>query len=313
MAKDMGEFEERPQVKEATPVPLKRERPIGWIVATVVFALIAIGAIGYIVVDKITPKKTEPTREESEQGAPEEADLRKKEGYDDIINESLAVFKDKLSRGDAIVVDDDEAGGAYVKIDDGIYTSLDYGRSVGVLSAYSGLTDEVDSDLRSRIENVFTKHGFKKDDSISSEVYYIPYTDGKGSVCQYRESWPLVVCGHETWISDENKDLTKQLGAAYKKKINPSDGSRDLLPAKTSDVVRSSVPGYERISVSAYDLKSGFGAVMLFYKKDGEEWRFFRTTQATLACDFYTGDVAKAFAGDPCIDGATGATKKIGE
>ena len=25
MAKDMGEFEERPQVKEATPVPLKRE------------------------------------------------------------------------------------------------------------------------------------------------------------------------------------------------------------------------------------------------------------------------------------------------
>ncbi len=52
MTKKMGEFEKRPAIKEATPVPLKREKPTGWIVATIVFALIAICAVVYIFVEK---------------------------------------------------------------------------------------------------------------------------------------------------------------------------------------------------------------------------------------------------------------------
>ena len=57
MTKKMGEFEECPVVKEAVPVPLERRRPTGWIAATVVFALVAIGALSFIVIDKELAKK----------------------------------------------------------------------------------------------------------------------------------------------------------------------------------------------------------------------------------------------------------------
>ena len=56
MAKEMGEFEERPKVREATPIPLKRRRPTGWIVTTILFAIIAIAGISFIVIDKMTAK-----------------------------------------------------------------------------------------------------------------------------------------------------------------------------------------------------------------------------------------------------------------
>ena len=56
MAKNMGEFEERPRVSEAIPIPLRQRKPTGWIVATVIFVLIAIGMIGYVVVDRIIAK-----------------------------------------------------------------------------------------------------------------------------------------------------------------------------------------------------------------------------------------------------------------
>ena len=56
MAKEMGEFEERPRVKEATPIPLKRRRPTGWIVATILFAIIATAGISFIVIDKMAAK-----------------------------------------------------------------------------------------------------------------------------------------------------------------------------------------------------------------------------------------------------------------
>ncbi len=57
MSKRMGEFEERPTIKEAVPIPLQKQRPTGWIVATIVFALAAICATGFIIVDKINSKK----------------------------------------------------------------------------------------------------------------------------------------------------------------------------------------------------------------------------------------------------------------
>ena len=324
MAKNMGEFEERPAVKEATPVPLQRRKPTGWIVATVVFALIAIGAIGYIIFDKTQTKKDElapaysdgDESEEKPAGDPDgsnessETGLREKEDYDGIINESLAVLKDKLSKDDAIVIDSDELKGAYIKVDDGIYTTLDYGRSVGVVKYYDGLIDERGGDLGDRIADVLIKHDFKRDSSIKRIAVY---TDGKGSICQFMDYLPALVCGHETWISSENKELVRQLGVAYQKKVKLSDGSQDLLPAKTSEVVRSSVPEYERIGVSASALESGFGAVMLFYKKDGEEWKFFRSAQAGISCEEYTGDIAKAFAGTNCVDYTTGKNKKVGE
>ena len=61
MTKRMGEFEKRPPVKEAVPVPLERRKPIGWMVATAILGIIAVGAISYIIVDKMESKKTRRT------------------------------------------------------------------------------------------------------------------------------------------------------------------------------------------------------------------------------------------------------------
>lgn len=341
MTKRVGEFEERPVVKEAVPVPLQKQKPTGWIIATVVFALVAVGAIGYIVAEKTQTRKAEPsavnpeggqskeeptedvesgeaeeksTEDEGAEGKPTASGLRKKEDYNGIINDSLAVLKDKLSKDEAIVVDSDGIVGPYVKIGNGIYTTLDDGRNVGVPEFYNGLENERGGNLGERIAKVFTKHGFKKDDSIKGVEGFASYTDGKGSICQFRGSWPMVVCGHETWISEKNKELIKQLWAAYIKNNKPSDTSQTLLMAKTGDVVNSSVSGYKRLSASIHDMELGFGAVALFYKKDGEGWKYFRSAQAAISCDEYTGDIAKAFAGTSCVDyDGTGESKKVGE
>ena len=56
MAKEMGEFEERPKMQEATPIPLRRRRPTGWIIATIAFAVIAIAAISFVIIDKTSSK-----------------------------------------------------------------------------------------------------------------------------------------------------------------------------------------------------------------------------------------------------------------
>lgn len=79
MAKNMGEFEERPEVKEATPIPFKRRRPIGWMVATAVFAVISVGAVSFAIIGAMTKNNAdtecavaEESKKSEEAATPEE-------------------------------------------------------------------------------------------------------------------------------------------------------------------------------------------------------------------------------------------------
>jgi hypothetical protein len=48
---------------------------------------------------------------------------------------------------------------------------------------------------------------------------------------------------------------------------------------------------------------NGWGAMMLFYRKTGGNWRFFSGTQTTIECSEYNNDdVRAAFRGTPCYD-----------
>ena len=52
--KEMGEFEERPEVKPAVAVPIERRKPTGLICSVVILAILVAGLAGYIVYDLAT-------------------------------------------------------------------------------------------------------------------------------------------------------------------------------------------------------------------------------------------------------------------
>jgi len=52
--KEMGEFEERAEVKPAVAVPIERRKPTGLICSVVILAILVVGLAGYIVYDLVT-------------------------------------------------------------------------------------------------------------------------------------------------------------------------------------------------------------------------------------------------------------------
>lgn len=344
MAKRMGEFEKRPPVKEATPIPLQRRKPIGWMVATAVFAVIAMTAISYIIVNEMESSKSrriissakgvdrcasanrsekekrnkEDVLDDEDDESEQELELeipvevpvngfRKKEDYDGLLKNVSIALRNKISKDDAIELDEYNRG-PEVKVDEGVYTSLDYSRNLNV-SYYDGLYEEIGDDWDNNLETILTKYGFKRDNSVDGLREY--YKDGNGSICAVDTSGNIFIdCGHESWLSEENKALVKAIWPDYKAKTK---NTMVILNAKVADIKNSSISGYQRLGVDEHYMSIGVGAVALFYKKDGGSWQYFTSAQAVMSCKYYKGDIAKAFADDYCLDETAGKNRKVGQ
>ncbi len=347
MTKRMGEFEKRPPVKEAVPVPLERRKPIGWMVATAILGIIAVGAISYIIVDKMESKKTRRTtssrgwadasergcvnkdqeheedrasdsennesKRELEQEKPINVPVngfRKKEDYDGLLENVSIALRNKISKDDAIELDKNDKG-PLIKIDDGLYTTLDYGRSLSIDPVYSGsIKDELrDDDWDNIVGSILMKYGFKQGVAIGR--YNKSYTDDNGSICVVGINGDFSMdCGHQTWLSEEKKALIKAIWPDYKAKTK---NTMVVLDAKADGVKNSSVAGYQKLTASEHYLYGIGGAAALFYRKDGGTWRYFASVQAVISCNSYTGDAIKAFAGDDCYDETTRKKRKVGQ
>ncbi|MBO4855218.1 hypothetical protein J5500_02305 [Candidatus Saccharibacteria bacterium] len=319
MAKEMGEFEERPKMQEATPIPLRRRRPTGWIVATFLFAVIAVAAISFIIIDKLSSKE-EPgvakcENKESEEPVATKKTFSEKSDFDALMSSVKEIFEDNISKVDAIKVDDKGVKGAYLKIDDGFYTTLDSSRNVHV-SHYDGIDDDIDEfgdKIEKSVNDLLKENGFVLDTSTSGSLIKY-YTQEDGGICEYISYYQFsVICGNRDWISEENKELVKELWASYSKKEKPSSESRTVLSAKSADIKKSKTAGYERLSTGISNVNFAGGAMAYFYRKDGGKWQYVLSTQNVLLCESFDADAAKAFAGDECYSNKEKKDKILGK
>jgi len=104
MAERRGEFQETPVVREALEVPLRRRRPTGWIVATIVFAVIAAGAIGFMLVGKKDTQTTVNCVTEVEKVEPVKEDTEKEE-----VVEKGYVYSPEAGYGDYYITKNGDA------------------------------------------------------------------------------------------------------------------------------------------------------------------------------------------------------------
>lgn len=314
MKKQMGEFEERPKVKEAVPIPLRRRRPTGWITATIVFALISASLASFIVIDKVlvpnnivSVKKNEPVKQVEKQKEPGElreeidslmVDLQMKIG-------DFVERKGEVKRGNNDVI---------IKIGDNLVTTLSTSESVEIADVNT-LNADIFRDLKiKRIEfektvfDILENYGLKENDSLimPSYMYTKSFKNKDGVICQYGNGDVtgkiFVNCGHESWISDEKAALMKELLAAYQAKENTTPV---MISADEEDIQGSSITGYERLRASVGR------ATALYYRKAEGKWQYLYTTNNNLVCERFTGDAAKAYAGETCISGTDGKSSTI--
>ncbi|MBR0431021.1 hypothetical protein IJJ05_01905 [Candidatus Saccharibacteria bacterium] len=187
-----------------------------------------------------------------------------------------------------------------IKIPDStVYTSSN--ESYGVTSwgfyTYSNAGDDIMANAHIYAETVLADNGFIEDKELMSSKLF--HNSDNGIYCDVSEnSLPFSMsCSKDTWISDENKNLALALAKA---------ANVFFVSADTSNITDSTISPYQRLTAG------GPGAVLLFYRVSPDaDWQFFTGTQDSIPCSNYTGDVAKAFAGDICYDESTSENSTV--
>ena len=155
----------------------------------------------------------------------------------------------------------------------------------------SSAGDTIMATAHTYAEAILANNGFTEDrEFMSNKLFYNPDTR---IYCDVSEnSLPFTVnCSKDTWISDGDKNLSLDLA-----KIS----DEFYVSAHLDNIIDSTITPYQRLTAG------GPGAALLFYRTSPDaEWQFFIGTQGVLLCSDYTGDVAKAFAGEICLDEST--------
>ena len=164
-----------------------------------------------------------------------------------------------------------------------VFTDAD--RAYGI--TISSVSYEDESEVSAVINSVLTSNGytFVKEKILpgTSENIYYNATDGI-----YCTTHPTVVnCNSEDWADEADKELVVALSKAI-----PGE---DTINASVDNIKNSPIAPYQKITAGITD------AAGLFYRVSPDsDWVFFKGTQAVLPCSDYTGDAAKAFAGEQC-------------
>lgn len=140
-------------------------------------------------------------------------------------------------------------------------------------------------------ESVLSNNGFVEEKELMGGKLF--YNSNNGITCSVGEfGVPFTAsCSKNTWLTDEHKELVLSLAEAAK---------TDFVSVDPSDIANSQISPYQKLTAS------GWNFALLFYRTSpNSEWQYFKGTQDLISCNEYTGEVAKAFAGDRCWDEAT--------
>lgn len=300
---EKGEFEQRPEVKPASSVPLPKEKASPALkILCVVFALIALGLGGYIAYDKLT------TTQDVANCIPEVADEPVVDNFAETNKEVKKIIQDVsdelttfgLNYGQYQL---EKSYDTYVtyEFEKNYMTNLDgaYGVSFYVNSA------GFDSRLASSgiIEKVMNNHGLKKisfNDAAFIGEGQIYYSNDDGYICNYSsQSAPAVInCANSNWLTEEDKTLAKSLIDAMKESDEYKGYNGAYYVSASADRIEKTADGkYERITASITD------AAGLFYRKTGGKWKFLTGVQQAIGCDWFnTDELRAAYAGASCYD-----------
>lgn len=306
-AKDM---EEMTTPASAMAQPEKKKNKTGMIVGIVCLALLAVAGLSFGAYAMITKdnaiadaeKRCNETCEDNtvveviENGGETTVTFTKANSDQEEVKNLLSKVYESLRNANFGVRFYNTYGdGTIIKVSDTIYTSSN--ESYGIESAYddgnaAGLTEEMSKVMYNAYkyaEDALVANGFTVGPEFMWTRAY--YNNSLDITCNVNEEeLPFMIeCGKNSWISNEAKELAITLAKAA--------DTNFVSVAHGYEIKNSKVAPYQTM------IAGGLNYAMLFYRTAPDAaWQYFTGTQAVLDCDEYTGDVAKAFAGEVCWD-----------
>lgn len=301
---EKGEFEARPEARPAESVTLPRAKasPVTKILCFV-FALIAVGLGAFIVYDKVfrpeLEKSSHPGGAAIEAKVDNAAEINRKVRK---IVEDVRVMMIDLAAGEPFELEKEYDSNVTYEFADGYSTNLEatFGFMFAMESSDKHLKITEREALKSKMSAVLGVYGLKPSKFVDSarigdDTDY--FTSDDGYICEYTAATlPLIFdCGHNSWLSEEKKNLVKSLADAYK-----VSGIKDgvvYVDADPENIVTTEDGKYQRIMAYLS------GAAGLFYRETEGEWKFLKATQQATDCGWFDTDELKAaFAGMTCYE-----------
>lgn len=313
---EKGEFEQRPEVKPASSVPLPKEKASPAVkILCAIFALIALCACGYIVYDKTFAARGDNDVAEPDVLTPPEKEELSEAKVDE---ETRAIVMD-VYKGMSSFFEGATSYRTYLSFDNGVPYEFEDGYATSIDKSYGAwfISNNYGNDFYaslgkenyiSMLDKIMKNHDLKRVTAskglfFGEEVLY--YSNDEGYVCfASTSSMPgTVECSNTKWLTDERKELVKDLIDAYKKGDKDAknyDGAIYLY-ASEKDVKDSATKPYQTLQGSVLD------AAILFYRKDEDsDWKYLAVTQNMNMCEWFdTDDEKAAYEGTACWDNAT--------
>ena len=258
MAKEMGEFEKRPMVQEAVPIPLRRRRPTGWIVATIVFAVVAVVSVSIIVVNRSAFESTNCIK----------GDIS---GWQDDNNAGNNTVKSVMTG----FIDTAEFGNIYVTKNGDVY-----------LSPVDHVVDKASSKVYVREQDYdATKLPGKYDTYTLTEDDITGLSKGLTDMVveDHRETFNGYKLDIENVVSVFGDLKFGQSWGGYNYAFVKKDGSFDWLSikpgyksngksTKATALITKNVGNYKDVASVVRMLKNNGASVMVVFKDGGQEW-----------------------------------------
>ena len=325
--KEMGEFEARPEMKPAVAVPIERKKPTGLICSVVILAILVAGLAGYIVFDltsrsnsrnqeKCVSEKTSDGQKQQQEGENPAVEIPIKEPKDnpedevkDIISDVKMAAKGFLV-GYSYTLKDTQNEVLSYKIDDNYATSLEKSYGISLLGASDDGSSEVieGDEFGEIIRKVMKVHNLEKTEYEDNMTAFFGapeyYTNENGYICSYNlASSPWTInCGYSGWLSEDKKQLVKQLVDEYKAEeewFKENEVKEAIwLNASNKNIKNSINSPYQTLQGTVAN------AAIIFYRKGpSDKWHYVGSTQQGLDCAWFdTADKKAAFEGQRCID-----------
>ncbi|MGB4761822.1 MAG: hypothetical protein WBP12_00530 [Candidatus Saccharimonas sp.] len=167
---------------------------------------------------------------------------------------------------------------------------------------------DVDIKLRKQIANTYTQFGLTKIDAIDDGLIVTNVYTSKDIICFVAEPDTDALNVGASCGEISKYEAAAKAAQPFAVLLKIDDDANNVVFAPK--IVDSSVDGYQRAEVSNGRINGG-GGVALFYKKDGGEWIYFKSTQQLIGCTEYNSvDLHNAFKGEPCYD-SKGATTNV--
>jgi hypothetical protein len=160
---------------------------------------------------------------------------------------------------------------------------------------------ELTSEYSNAFDTFLGQKGFVKNPDFTND--YSVYYEKDNIRCEASAlSNPVSIdCSNLDWAKDEDTTLVKNLYNAYAGSEGAIDGYV-VIVADSKKIETSKNGKFETIQAAISGLKSIGGAAGLFYREVGSDnWTYYKSTQAPLPCDGFTGDAREAFAGMVCV------------